>query len=299
MVVSTCPPPIPFAMKRLLASLVFAALASVAYADWSADGWSGPVTDDWSNYGTLPNLKTLIDTEDFRTGESNVVRRFQILSTYYGGGGVDTNHAVRMMLFSYLPTDKVDAQKFRVLTGDGDAKRVALAVKGVLRYGQEMFVEKNLTESMRVNALYILFLSFGSVENLNLADTAYGEDVFSTAGGSLDTMRLVRRRIIEAATLWNKQKLAAEGKPFVGAGRLVEANAVVASCNTGSNWITALQGVGVTVDAQAVAQVGALAQQIKADILNGGVMNRPRRTLLEVYLGTQGYNDFLTAYSSK
>ena len=280
-------------MKKLIITLILTiCMISSAFADWTVNGWTGPITDQWQSFGTLPRLKQLIEAPNFNS-ETNLVQRFHILSTYYGNNGEDTNHAIRAMLIAFLPTDKVDVQQFRLMTGNGDAKRVAAAVNSIIRYGQEMFIEKNLTESMRVNALYLLFLSFGSAENLNLADTSYSDDVFKTSGGSLAMMRTIRKRLIEAATIWNKQKLVSEGKSFVGPGKLVEANELVTSINTGSNWVQSLKGLNVNIDSNAINQVRLLSNQIKLDITAGGIVNQPRRTLLEVYLGTQGYNDFI------
>ena len=279
-------------MKKLIAILTLSLIATLSHADWTADGWVGAVNDQWTSFGTLPRLKSLIETAEFKNSETNLVRRFHILSTYYGSNGEDTNHTIRTMLIGFLPTDRVDVQQFRTLTGNGDAKRVTLAINSTLRYGQEMFIERNLSESMRINALFVLFLSFGSTENLNLADTTYSSDVFQPTGGSLMLMRTTRKRLVEAATLWNKQKLAAEGKSFVGPGKLLEVNNLVNAINSGTNWVESLQALNVAIDSNAVNQVRTLANQIKSDIAAGGVVNQPRRTLLEIYLGTQGYNNF-------
>lgn len=278
--------------------MVLTLWATTALADWSNDVWSGQVTAEWASYGTLPRLKSVITSTEF-SAETNQVLRFHILSTYYGSKGADDDHTVRQMLIAYLPVDRVNAHQFRVLTGDGDPKRVSLAVNSLLRYGAEMFQEQNLSESMRINALYLLFLSFGSTANLNLADTSYANDVFANSGGSLKTMRATRARLLEAATLWNKRQLAAEGKSFVGPGKLVRVNALVASMNTGSNWVKALGDLGVSVDEASFEQCALLALQVRADIAGGGVVNEPRRTLLEVYLGAEGYNDFVKATFNK
>ena len=278
------------AIRSALVGLLI--LASTSLGEWSNDVWVGEVTESWRSFNTLPRLKSVIDSPNFAT-YTNQSERFYILSTYYGSDGADEGSVVRQLLVSYLPTDKVDVHQFRLLTGNGDPKRVSLAVKSVLRYGTEMFQEKNLLESMRINVLYLLFLSFGSSANLNLADTSYANDVFVNSGGSMKTMRVVRKRLLETATLWNKRKLALEGKSFVGPGKLAEANALVEAMNTGTNWIQSLSAMGISIDQTAFSQCAALALQVKADISTGGVINEPRTVLLEIYLGTKGYNGFI------
>ena len=295
-------------VKIIAAIAVSMALASGSFAAWTGAGWSGAIDAGWLNWANdaavgdasaIPaslRLKSVMGVPEFAAVD--IVTKFHILTTYFGNGYEDDSHAIRGAIAQYMAGSSVDAEQFRALTGNGDVGRVGMAVKSLLRYAKEMFVEKDLTENMRANSLYIFFLSYGSAETLNTDGTAFADNVFGGVGGALASMRQVRTALIDAATIQNKVILAQAGQSFVGEGKLVLANNLVDALNSGTGIVEALTALGVAIDGTTYDARKSAALAIKADIESGGLVNEPRLTLLEIYLGVDGFNTFVDAYNA-